>query len=142
MRAVSTKLARDGGVRHGGELVNIDPVIGTVLRWGVLLAAAVILTGVALYVIQAGLRPIVFAPRGVPPGAESNPTSVRAVLDELGPRQPAAVTDLGLLLLIVTPVINVAIALAAFALERDWMYVGIAGFVLAMLIVGFAVGKA
>ncbi len=124
------------------EPVNIDPVVSTVLRWGVLAAAALILAGVAFYVAASGARAILFAPRGVPPGAEANPTSLRVVLDELSPRQPAAVTDLGLLLLIVTPVVNVAIVLIAFVLERDWMYVGLAGFVLAMLMVGFVVGRA
>lgn len=122
--------------------VNIDPIVSVVLRLGVLLAAAIIMAGIALYVAQAGPRPILFSPRGVPVGTEANPRSFRVVLDELGPRQPAAVTDLGLLLLIITPVINVAIAVGAFAVERDWMYVGLAGFVLAMLIIGFAVGKA
>lgn len=141
MRAES-KAVEVSGLRGDGEFVNIDPIISTVLRWGVTLAASIILLGVVLYVAEAGWRAILFAPRGIPPGAESAPTSVRVVLDGLGPREPAAITDLGLLLLIVTPVITVAISLFSFVHERDWMYVGIAGFVLAMLMIGVFVGRA
>jgi len=102
----------------------------------------VILLGIVLYVVEGGVRPILFAPRGVPAGVELDPHSLRVVLDRLGPREPAAVTDLGLLLLIVTPVASVAIALVAFARERDWMYVALAAFVFAMLMLSFVHGKA
>lgn len=122
--------------------MDTEAVISTVLRWGVLAAAAVILVGIALYVAEAGPGAILFAPRGVPPGVDRDPTSLRIVLDELIPHQPAAVTDLGLLLLIVTPVLSVAFSLASFVVERDWMYAGFAAFVLAMLMVGFAIGRA
>jgi uncharacterized membrane protein len=142
MRADSAKPAEVSGLRGDGEFVNVDPVISTVLRYGVALAAGFILFGVVLYVTDAGWRAILFAPRGIPPGAETDPASLRVVLDRLGPREPAAITDLGLLLLIVTPVITVGIALFSFVRERDWMYVGIAGFVLAMLMIGVFVGRA
>jgi len=124
------------------NLSAIDRIISTVLRWGVLTAAAIIVAGVVFFVAEAGPRAILLAPPGVPSGADQDPRSFRVVLDLLSPRQPAAVTDLGLLLLIITPVVSVAISFAAFAAERDWMYVGIAGFVLAMLAIGFALGRA
>lgn len=133
---------RASGTQHPGRSVGTEAVISTVLRWGVLASAAIILLGIALYVAEAGPGAILFAPRGVPSGVDRDPTSLRVVLDELIPHQPAAVTDLGLLLLIVTPVLSVAFSLAAFVVERDWMYVGFAAFVLAMLMVGFALGRA
>lgn len=119
-----------------------EAVISTVLRWGVLISAAIILLGIALYVAQAGPRAILLAPRGVPPGMGRDPTSLGEVLRDMAVPLPAAVADLGLLLLIVTPVLSVAVAAAAFAAERDWMYAGFAAFVLAMLMVGFALGRA
>jgi len=139
---LSAKLTRATGLRSPRDLAAVDPVIGTMLRWGVLAAATVILLGIVLYVVEGGVRPILFAPRGVPAGVELDPHSLRVVLDHLGPREPAAVTDLGLLLLIVTPVASVAIAIVAFARERDWMYVGLATFVFAMLMLSFVLGKA
>ena len=78
----------------------------------------------------------------VPAGAEQDPRSLRVVLDALLPPQPAAVTDAGLLLLMVTPVVSVGISAVAFAVRRDWLYVALAGFVFTMLMVGFAIGRA
>ena len=112
------------------------------LRWGVLFSAAIIFLGIVLYVAQAGPRAILLAPRGIPPGVDRDPTSLGDVLRGMITPLPAAVADLGLLILIVTPVLSVALAAAAFAAERDWMYAGFAAFVLAMLMVGFALGRA
>lgn len=124
------------------ELAAIDAVIGRVLRTGVLAAAAVITAGVVLFAVHGGARAILFSPVGVPAGSEQDPHSLRVVLDELLPPQPAAVTDAGLLLLMVTPVVSVAISVAAFAARRDWLYVAIAGFVFTMLVVSFVIGRA
>jgi uncharacterized membrane protein len=44
------------------------------------------------------------------------------------------IIQLGLLLLIATPVARVAFAAFAFAVERDWLYVGISTFVLLVLL--------
>lgn len=138
-----TENFRSVGAEHEGQLsaLALEVTISTVLRWGAVISALIILLGILLYVAQAGPRAILFAPRGVPRGAETDPASLRAVLDAVIPPQPAAVTDLGLFLLIVTPVLSVAVSAAAFARERDWTYVGFAMFVLAMLAVGFALGQ-
>jgi uncharacterized membrane protein len=139
---MQTERARHSAVEDTEPAAGPEAVISTVLRWGVVASAAIILLGVALYVMQAGPQAILFAPRGIPPGADRDPASLRAVLREVSPPQPAAIADLGLLLLIVTPVLSVAVLTVAFAVERDWMYVGFAVFVLAMLMVGFALGQA
>jgi len=44
------------------------------------------------------------------------------------------IIQLGLLLLIATPVARVAFSVVAFAAERDWLYVAITLIVLAILI--------
>ena len=134
--------AGDGDVPPRAELASVNAAIGRVLRWGVLLSAALIVAGVALFVAHGGARAVLFSPVGVPATAEHDPHSLRVVLDELLPPQPAAVTDAGLLLLMVTPVVSVALSVAAFAARRDWLYVAISGFVFAMLMVGFAIGRA
>jgi uncharacterized membrane protein len=127
-------------MRTRKKSVGIETVLGAVLRYGVLLATFVILCGVAVFVAQGGLRAILLAPTGIPAGADADPRSLRVVLDDLITRRPAAITDLGLLLLIAIPVVNVIAAAITFAVERDWTYVRIATFVLAMLIVGFVLG--
>jgi uncharacterized membrane protein len=44
--------------------------------------------------------------------------------------------------MIITPVTRVAVSIVAFAMERDWRYVGITALVLLVLLVSFALGKA
>jgi uncharacterized membrane protein len=121
---------------------TIEASISPVLRYGVLIAAALILAGVVLFVFTGGARAILLSPQALPANPEADPASVRAVLDALTPPQPAAITDLGLLILMGTPVAGVAVAALAFARRRDWMYVALAVYVLVMLAIGFAVGGA
>jgi uncharacterized membrane protein len=47
--------------------------------------------------------------------------------------RPFALIAVGLLLLIATPVVRVALSVAFFAAQRDWRYVAITLFVLAVL---------
>ncbi len=47
---------------------------------------------------------------------------------------PAAIVQLGLLILIATPIARVIFSIFAFAAERDWMYVGITLIVLGILL--------
>ncbi len=138
---MSTRDAGGPRAPRAERAVGIEPVLGAVFRYGVLVATFVILCGVAAFVADGGLRAILLAPPGIPAGADADPRSLRAVLDDVITRQPAAITDLGLLLLIAVPVLSVIAAAMTFAVERDWMYVRVATFVLAMLVVGFVLGS-
>jgi uncharacterized membrane protein len=53
-----------------------------------------------------------------------------------------AVIAAGLLLLILTPVLRVAVSIVGFVFERDWKFVMITSFVLLMLVLSFVLGKA
>lgn len=119
----------------------IRPVVSTFLRYGVLIAAFVIMLGLILLLIQVGPSAFVFMPqiRGPEPGTDL--TSLRAILRELVPPEPLAVMDAGVLLLVATPVLTVGAAVISFALEADWLYVAISGFVFAMLLLAFALGR-
>jgi uncharacterized membrane protein len=55
--------------------------------------------------------------------------------------QPQAVITLGLLLLIATPVLRVAVSVVAFALEHDRRYVIITLIVMTILIISFTLGR-
>jgi uncharacterized membrane protein len=48
--------------------------------------------------------------------------------------RPQAIAQLGLLVLVATPILRVATSLIAFALERDRLYVGLTSIVLAILL--------
>ena len=54
--------------------------------------------------------------------------------------QPLAIVQLGLVLLIATPVARVAFTLVAFVVQRDRTYVAITAIVLALLLFGLVFG--
>ena len=70
------------------------------------------------------------------------PSSLSGIWHEARTDKPFAVIDTGLVILILTPVFRVATSVVLFLRERDRLYVGITLFVLCMLILSFALGKA
>jgi uncharacterized membrane protein len=110
---------------------RIEIIIGTLLRAGVLLAAAVVLFGGVLYIVRHGHEPIHYATfHGEPESLKSIP----AVVDGIVSFRARAIIQFGLLLLIATPIARVAFSAIAFALEKDYMYVVITLIVLAVLL--------
>jgi uncharacterized membrane protein len=102
---------------------QLDLVIARILRVGVGLSAAIVAAGGAWYLAaSADARPP-FGHFGGLPGIRG-----LAALPA-----PEVVILAGLLLLIATPVARVVFSLAAFAMEKDWAYVGITAIVLGVL---------
>ncbi len=122
---------RDSGLR---------PAVSALLRYGVLLAALVILVGLLMLFAQVGPKAFVSMPRALAPEA-TDLTSLRAIFQELLPPEPEAVMEAGVILLIATPVLAVGASAVAFAAEGDWLYVMIAGFVFIVLMLGFVLGR-
>jgi uncharacterized membrane protein len=75
------------------------------------------------------------------PGAEF-PHSVPAVIKGLEHSQGRAIVMTGLLLLIATPVLRVALSVLAFVYQRDRTFVIITSVVLTLLLASFFLGKA
>jgi uncharacterized membrane protein len=118
---------------------EVDQAIGGVLRLGVIIAAAVTFVGGLLLVLQHGREPIAHRTfQGEPAALESIVGIVRGALSLDG----ASIAQLGLLLLIATPVARVAFTLVAFALQRDRKYVVITSIVLTLLVYALVFGKA
>ena len=113
---------------------RFEIVIGRLLRVGVILAAAWVLAGGIHYLIQfRGVKPDYKAFHGEPADLRYIGEIVHEGL-ELNAR---ALIQFGLLLLIATPIARVAFSVIGFALEKDWMYVGITLAVLTLLIYTF-----
>jgi uncharacterized membrane protein len=119
---------------------GLRPVVSAFLRYGVLLAAAVIVIGLVLSFVQVGFKAFVSMPRVRVPEVSTDLTTLRTVFRELLPPVPEAVMDAGVLLLIATPVLTVGASTIMFAVEKDWMYTAISGFVFVVLILGFVLG--
>ena len=70
------------------------------------------------------------------------PHSVSAVVNGVIAGRGPAIVLLGLIVLVATPVLRVAISIVIFAIERDRRFVAITAFVLLMLLASFALGRA
>ena len=111
--------------------------ISHVLRGGVLIAAAVIAVGVALFLIHG---PGAGAPRTrAELTGKRGPrvaTSVGQVLRDVRDLRPLGIIQLRLLALILTPMTRVAMTLALFLRQRDWIFVTITAAVLTIPVIG------
>jgi uncharacterized membrane protein len=116
---------------------QVEAVVGNLLRIGVMLAAAVVCLGGALYLIRHGARVPHY---GVFHGEPADLRSVSGIVTDALSLQGRGVIQLGLLLLLATPVARVAFSAFAFARRRDGMYVIITLVVLAMLLYSLVSG--
>ena len=108
----------------------VDELIGNLLRVGVTLAAAMVLLGGTVYLFRHGLA----APHyQVFVGEPADLRSVSGIVRDALALRGRGLIQLGLLLLIATPVARVAFSAAAFAMQRDRLYVVVALIVLAVL---------
>jgi len=110
---------------------QVDEIIGTLLRYGVLLSASVVAAGGIWYLIQYGATP---AGYHVFRGEPEYLRHLRGIVSGVPGFRCRRMIQLGLVLLIATPVARVAFSVAAFALERDRAYVTITVVVLAVLL--------
>jgi uncharacterized membrane protein len=110
---------------------TVEAIIGNLLRFGVLISAAVVGIGGIIYVARHGGAPASYGVfRGEPDDLRHTSGIVKQVL---GGRS-RGIIQLGLILLIATPVARVAFSAVAFALEKDRLYFGITLIVLVILL--------
>lgn len=109
---------------------QFDIVLAHVLRFGVLVSAAVVAAGGVVFLARHGFeRPSYHVFRGEPLPLRSVHGIVAEGLDLHG----RGLIQLGLLLLIATPIARVVFSIAGFARQRDWLYVAITLMVLTLL---------
>ncbi len=115
---------------------SLGSVVGHVLRYGVILSAAITIFGTALLVAEDGFSGVqatlTYNPSVVPHG--NFEVSFSALLSGLGTLQPFAYIELGVLILLATPVSRVLISVFLFAAEGDRLYVYITAVVLVVLL--------
>jgi uncharacterized membrane protein len=118
---------------------KVEQVIGRLLQIGVLLAAVVVLIGGAMLLAEYGAIPANFTRfKGEDPVLKSIGSIVHGVMTG----DSRAIVQLGLVLLIATPVSRVALTLVAFAVQRDRVYVLVTAVVLTLLLYGLFWGRA
>ena len=110
---------------------RIELALAWLLRAGVIVAAGLVLFGGILYVRQdGGLHPDYARFTGEP----SNLQHPLGVLAQALALQPLGLIQLGVMVLLATPVVRVGFSLLAFAREKDRTYVGMTAVVLTVLL--------
>lgn len=118
---------------------QVELVIGRLLQWGVLIAAIVVAAGGMLLLAQYGHTAASFQQFR---GEDSALRSVGGIIRAAMGRDSRAIVQLGLVLLIATPVARVALTLGAFIIQRDRLYMLTTSIVLALLLYGLIWGRA
>ncbi|AFY31820.1 DUF1634 domain-containing protein [Calothrix sp. PCC 7507] len=109
---------------------QLEYLLSNLLKYGVLIASTVVFLGGVLYLIHHGTEPVKYQVfRGEPSQFRSPAGVINAVFS--GSRR--GIIQMGLLLLIATPIMRVIISLLAFLWRREFIYVAVTSLVLASL---------
>ncbi|HEY6249795.1 MAG TPA: DUF1634 domain-containing protein [Candidatus Angelobacter sp.] len=117
---------------------KIEQIIGNLLRSGVVLSAVVVFVGGVMYLVQHRAQPADYHTFHEPP---AQLRSVQGTVQGAFKLQSDGIMQLGLLLLILTPIARVVFSAVGFVKEGDRMYVEITLVVLAVLIFSFVAIK-
>jgi uncharacterized membrane protein len=124
-------------LKRCGEL-ELEGILGNLLRAGVILSAMVVLIGIAMYATAPHRTMHYFQFfRGEP----ADLRSVSSILRAARALKPAGIIQFGLLLLLATPAARVVLSMLAFACQRDKVYVLVTLIVLSVLIFSMAGGS-
>ncbi len=111
---------------------RLEVMIGCLLRIGVTLAAAVVFAGGVLYLVRSHAHKVTYH---IFVAGEASLRSYPGIIHSAGQLNSDGLIEIGLLLLIATPVARVVMALIGFALERDRLYTLVSLIVLVILAV-------
>lgn len=120
---------------HAWTDERVEHGVGNLLRIGVLLAAAVTLVGGTLYLLQSAWTTHSYR---VFQGVTDGLNSISGILRGVGIFDSRAIIQLGIVLLIATPVARVALSLLGFFRQRDRTYMVITTIVLIILLLGLS----
>jgi len=127
------------GIR--GSRLDMNSVISSVLKYGVLLSAVLIAFGVLTLFVATPAQFPGSVEQLVATGYAKPTLDIPQLLSGVASGNPVFVIQLGLVVLLATPVARVAASVVMFAAEKDRLYVAITLFVLVVLLVGlFVVG--
>jgi uncharacterized membrane protein len=132
MAAHHTDASSETSPEKDRRLRQAELIISHVLRSGVVASASVILLGVLWFYLQMAITGH---------ATLTYPHSLLGVAQELARGEPLALVALGLLILLLTPILRVAISIFIFALERDWLYTVITLVVLIILLISLLLGR-
>ncbi|MDE1858390.1 MAG: DUF1634 domain-containing protein [Thaumarchaeota archaeon] len=114
---------------------SMNKVIGMVLRYGVLISASVIVLGVVILALSGNYSDVASLLTYNPNIPHGNfDVSFAGIIKGLAAFNPLSIIEVGVILLIATPVSRVLISVLLFDAEGDRQYVLITGVVLTLLL--------
>lgn len=118
--------------------------IGKLLRYGVMIACGITLFGAIVYLYQnhgASMQHYKPIPDGEPfPGAAYYLRELSTIIPRAFSLDGAAIIQLGVCVLIATPILRVAFSVIVFLIEKDYMYVVITLIVLIIILANMLLG--
>lgn len=111
-------------------------LIARTLRWGVTLACLVAALGGGIYLVQHGAEPMPDYTRFTYDTAAQHHdyTTLRGIVEGVAALRATSWVQLGVLILILTPIVRVLLSLVEYVQERDWTYALITSIVLAVIL--------
>lgn len=139
----TTNPANPHGPPADARVRRVELLISTLLRVGVVASLAVVTFGTAVSFVHHPeyLRSPPALARLTRPGT-AFPGTVSEVVAGVRQFRGQSIVVVGLILLIATPVVRVAVSVLAFVFQRDWAFVVITAVVLGLLLLSFVLGKA
>jgi uncharacterized membrane protein len=129
------KIVKKQHEKHYFADKDIQVILGTLLRVGVIASMTIVFIGGLLYLgvyknVQVDYH--VFAP------SKNEYSSISAIFHGLSKLDGRAIIQLGTLLLIFTPVTRIVFSIFGFLIERDYLYVLIGLFVLCIILISLS----
>ena len=110
---------------------DIQVILGTLLRVGVITSMSVVLVGGLIYLLSNHANAVDYVKFD---SGKSGFSSISAIFGGLKALDGAAIIQFGTLLLIFTPIARVVFSIFSFLIERDYLYVLIGLIVLSIIL--------
>ena len=107
---------------------ELELFVSNVLRIGVLISGILIVIGLGLFIVTGDSDY---------PNGEA---TLEWIINGDPFLSPSHILFMGFIVLVVTPLLRVGASVFAYAVEKDWTYFAITGFVLSILVIGMVLG--
>lgn len=126
-------------VKHHTSDKDLQVVLGTLLRVGVLVSMIIVFIGGVMYMIEQGSAVKDYGNFIVDANSFN---SIPKIISELKQFKSGAIIQFGILMLILTPVLRIVFSVYSFLMEQDYLYVIIGFIVLAIILISLNGGLA
>ncbi len=117
---------------------KVDLIISILLRVGVVISSLTVLAGGLFYLLRHEEQTPNYH---IFVGEPSQLTSVRGIIETATTLSGRGIIQLGLLILIATPIMRVAFTVVSFLIQKDRVYVGVTLIVLSVLLFSLTGGR-